>query len=116
MIPRCIFTFLVLEATDAENLLEQFEDASDQTPQNIDDKKNSNNENSDNSKRTKETLTFNTSSQDPYKKSQIIAAVQSHFSISSSNEVTSDPIKTNSVGKKPPRIGKYNILYNPIGT
>ena len=91
-----------MEASDAENLLERFEDASNQ------DSNLKRNEPSVESQiRPHGPLTFSKSSQDPQKKSQIIAAVQNHFSISSSNDLSSNSMETNSFGKKPPRIGSY---------
>ena len=91
---------LVLEASDAENLLERFEDASNQG-----NNSKMNESLVENKTRPHGPLTFSKSSQDPQKKSQIIAAVQNHFSISSSNDITSNSMETNSIGKKPPRIG-----------
>ena len=91
----------MLEATDAENLLDKFEDASNQAM---------NESSNDSEPRSPGRLKFSKSSQDPQKKSQIIAAVQNHFSISSSNDTTPNIVDTNSIGKRPPRIGTYTSI------
>ena len=95
----------MLEASDAENLLDKFEDASNQA----NDLK-MNESSNDSEPRSPGRLKFSKSSQDPQKKSQIIAAVQNHFSISSSNDTTPNTIDTNSIGKRPPRIGTYTSI------
>ena len=95
------FIFVVLEASDAENLLERFEDASNQV-----NNSKMNEPSIDNKPPSPGRLTFSKSTQDPKRKSQIIAAVQNHFSISSSNDSTQNSVDTSSMGKKPPRIGK----------
>ena len=55
-------------------------------------------------------LTFSKSSQNPQKKSQIIAAVQNHFSISSLNGQNPSLDDCNESEIKPPRIGKYRNI------
>lgn len=93
----------MLEATDVDNLLEKFEDASQDYSV----------AGAESSKKTKDTnvtqhfgpLTFSKSSQDPHKTSQIIAAVQSHFAISSPNDLNSGCVSSSVIGRKPPRIG-----------
>ena len=95
---------LVLEASDPENLLERFEDAS-QAAQAIGQNNQDPNEITN---RATGPLTFSKSSQDPHKKSQIIAAVQNHFSISSPSETSHLNIDSKSAGKRPPLIGKYH--------
>ena len=99
------FISLVLEANDAENLLERFEDAS-QVLQNEQGDSKMQDALSEAPGRSKGPLTFSKSSQAPHKKSQIIAAVQNHFSISSSSDISSNIMESNTEGKKPPRIGK----------
>lgn len=105
----------MLEASDVDNLLEKFEDASqDYSIQEEEGDEKTNNTNPKYPSRHSGPLTFSRSSQDPHKKSQIIAAVQNHFSISSSNDLNSSLVDPNAMGKKPPRIGK-NISYIGVG-
>ena len=99
---------LVLEASDPENLLERFEDAS-QAAQAMGQNNQDPNEVSSNTNRATGPLTFSKSSQDPHKKSQIIAAVQNHLSISSPSETSHLNVDSKSAGKRPPLIGKYCI-------
>ena len=67
---------------------------------------------SSNTNRATGPLTFSKSSQDPHKKSQIIAAVQNHFSISSPSETSHLNVDSKSAGKRPPLIGKYCIYWS----
>jgi hypothetical protein len=102
--------FLVLEANDAENLLERFEDAS-HLLQNEQGGSKVQGALSEAPGRSKGPLTFSKSSQDPHRKSQLIAAVQNHFSISSSSDISSNVMDSNTEGKKPPRIGKLITIF-----
>ena len=98
------FAFTVLEASDVDNLLEQFEDAAQDYS--IEEEGNTRTDTANQKpNRNSGPLTFCRSSQDPGKKSQLIAAVQSHFSISSSSDLNTSVVDSNTIGRKPPRIG-----------
>ena len=95
----------MLEATDVDNLLEKFEDASQDYSV----------AEEESGKKTKDTsvaqhsgpLTFSRNNQDPHKTSQIIAAVQSHFEISSPSDINGSCANSSVIGRRPPRIGNF---------
>ena len=105
--------FIVLEASDVDHVLANCKDFNQYNPF----------QGEEQIKETTEKLplhsgplTFSKSSQNPQKKSQIIAAVQNHFSISSLNGQNPSLSDCNESAIKPPRIGKYRkISLNYIG-
>ena len=105
--------FIVLEASDVDHVLANCEDFNQYHPvQGERQFKDS----TENSPLHTGPLTFSRSSQNPQKKSQIIAAVQNHFSISSLNGQNPSLNDCNESEIKPPRIGKNRkILQNILG-
>lgn len=89
----------VLEADDVENLLEKFE-ATEENNQLL---------RSGSSSDELATLDFSPATRDPHKRSQIIAAVENHFSINSSSSSSRVPIKSESAST--PRIGKQEAVF-----